>query len=82
MDYEEGVGAFDARACAGGIGANTLTQAAYFIAVILLPCAFLLGMAAELAIFERLACFEVQDRHSLVVKECGWVFGDWKPRME
>ena len=28
VDDEEGVGDFDARACAGRIGANTLTQAA------------------------------------------------------
>ena len=28
VDYAEGVGDFDARVCAGGIGANTLTQEA------------------------------------------------------
>ena len=73
LDGEEGVGAFDARACVGGIGPDTLTQAAYFIVVRFVPCELVLWMAAELAIFERLASFEVQDRHIPVVKECGWV---------
>ena len=37
------------------------------------PCVFVLGMAAELAIFKHLDIVEVQESHSPVVKECGGV---------
>ena len=71
VDDEEGVGALDARAFVGGRSSNALTQAADFIAVGLVPCVLVLGMAVELAIVKCMASVEVQDRHSPVFKEHG-----------
>ena len=54
-----------------GSGDNALTRGVYFIAVRLVPCELVLGMAAELAIFKCLASVEFHDSQIPVVKECG-----------
>ena len=73
VNDEECVSALEARDCYGGRCADDLTQTDKFVAVGLVPCELLLGMASDLEIFKRLASVEVQDMNIPVVKECGGV---------
>ena len=55
LDTEEGIGAIDtfcARLCAG---TNALAESAEFVCIRCVPRGLVLGVAAELAVFQKLA---------------------------
>ena len=69
----EGISAFDNLAGLGGVGADTLAEAAEFIGVGAVPDVFVGRILAELAVLQGLACGGVKDKEGPVVDEVGWV---------
>ena len=69
--------AFDTLSGLGGVGANTLAEAAKFIGVGAVPDVFVRRILTELVMFLGFTSGGVQDREGPVGDKVGWVFADF-----
>ena len=69
--------AFDTLSGLGGVGANTLAEAAKFIGVGAVPDVFVGRILTELVMFLGFTSGGVQDREGPVGDKVGWVFADF-----
>ena len=74
LDDLEDIGNFDKLASLGGVGSDTLAEAAEFIGVGAVPDVFVGGMLAELAMLQGLAGGGFKDGEGPFIDEVGWLF--------